>query len=142
MSLVDIVPEGSCANPQGRGEWPLQGRSRKRHEGHEVVAQLDVSLRGPGQRIGWGRPGRAQQFEAHRFGQVRLGIQHVGRNEPLQGGGLQGCLRQAPVHFRPSLRRSRLGEPFGQLDQGLLAPLKRRAALALGLMPSDLWAGG
>jgi mRNA-degrading endonuclease toxin of MazEF toxin-antitoxin module len=36
---------------------------------------------------------------------------------------------------------SLLGESFGQLDQGLLAPLRYRGALALGLMPSDLRAG-
>ena len=36
---------------------------------------------------------------------------------------------------------SLLGESFGQLDQGLLAQLRQRGALALGLMPSDLRAG-
>ena len=37
---------------------------------------------------------------------------------------------------------SLLGESFVQLDQGLLAQLRQRGALALGLMPSDLRAGG
>ena len=37
---------------------------------------------------------------------------------------------------------SLLGESFGQLDQGLLAQLRQRGALALGLMPSDLRPGG
>jgi mRNA-degrading endonuclease toxin of MazEF toxin-antitoxin module len=37
---------------------------------------------------------------------------------------------------------SLVGEPFGQLDRALLATLRYRGALALGLMPSDLRAGG
>ncbi len=37
---------------------------------------------------------------------------------------------------------SLLGQPFGQLEDRLLALLRHRAALALGLMPSDLRPGG
>ena len=37
---------------------------------------------------------------------------------------------------------SLVGEPFGKLDRALLATLRHRGALALGLMPSDLRAGG
>jgi mRNA-degrading endonuclease toxin of MazEF toxin-antitoxin module len=37
---------------------------------------------------------------------------------------------------------SLVGEPFGQLDRSLLATLMYRGAQALGLMPSDLRAGG
>ena len=37
---------------------------------------------------------------------------------------------------------SLVGEPFGKLDRALLATLRYRGALALGLMPSDLRAGG
>lgn len=35
-----------------------------------------------------------------------------------------------------------LGEPFGRIEPGLLAQLRQRGALALGLMPSDLRSGG
>lgn len=35
-----------------------------------------------------------------------------------------------------------LGESFGRLETGLLAQLRHRGALALGLMPSDLRPGG
>jgi len=34
------------------------------------------------------------------------------------------------------------GEPFGQLEPGLLVQLRQRGALALRLMPSDLRPGG
>ncbi len=37
---------------------------------------------------------------------------------------------------------SLLGEPFGQREDQRLALLRHRAALALGLMPSDLRPGG
>ena len=37
---------------------------------------------------------------------------------------------------------SLVGEPFGQLDRALLATLRYRGALALGLLPSDLRVGG
>ena len=37
---------------------------------------------------------------------------------------------------------SLLGESFGRLEPGLLAQLRQRGALALGLMPSDLRPGG
>lgn len=35
-----------------------------------------------------------------------------------------------------------LGELFGRIESGLLAQLRQRGALALGLMPSDLRSGG
>lgn len=35
-----------------------------------------------------------------------------------------------------------LWEPFGRIEPGLLAQLRQRGALALGLMPSDLRSGG
>ncbi len=37
---------------------------------------------------------------------------------------------------------SLLGDPFGRLEPGLLAQLRQRGALALGLMPSDLRPAG
>ena len=37
---------------------------------------------------------------------------------------------------------SLLGDSFGRLEPGLLAQLRQRGALALGLMPSDLCPGG
>jgi hypothetical protein len=37
---------------------------------------------------------------------------------------------------------SLLGETFGRVEAGLLAQLRQRGALALGLMPSDLRPGG